>query len=183
MSKPEGHDEVVRRAVFLPSRISDAPAFECFLPAPPLQFGRKYLLHVLFPVVAATYIYTLWGSRSFIVFKWYEDAGLGSIITLLRRAGHPLRPFIPSFFLFSVPAALWLYAATAVCLLVWARRRARINWIWIVLPFTLAAGSEIGQRFHIVPGTFDVLDLLAYGTAAIAAYTLLGKRMRNVSRR
>lgn len=183
MSKPEGHDEALERAVFSHCRISNAPTFDCFLPAPPRHFRRKYLLHVLFPIVAATYIYTLWGSRSFFVFRWYEELGLGSAIALLRKAAHPLKHFIPSFILFSVPAALWLYAATAVCLLLWARHRARVKWIWIAFPLALAAGSEIGQRFHIVPGTFDIYDLLAYATAAIAACTLLGRRMRHFSRR
>jgi hypothetical protein len=183
MSKPEGHDEAVRRAAFLPGRIRAPPPFECFLPAPRLPLGRRIFVHVLLPIFASIYIYTLWGSPSFFVFKWYEELGLGSVIALFRRAAHPFRHLIPSFFLFSVPAALWLYAVTAICLLVWAGRKAKIKWLWIVLPFAFAAGSEIAQCFRIIPGTFDVFDLLAYGTAAIAAYTLLGKRMRNFSRR
>ena len=181
MSKPEGHDEAVRRATFLRYQTVDAPPFECFLPAPRVPTGRNYFVHVLLPIVVAADIYTLWGSRSLFFFRWYDDVGLGSVIALLRRAAHPFKPFLPSFVVFSLPAALWLYAATAVCLILWARRKAKIKWFWIALPLALAAGSEIGQRFHIVPGTFDVIDLLAYVTAAIAACTLLGKRLRPVS--
>lgn len=183
MSKPEGHDEAVRRAVFLRCQTADVPPFECFLPAPRHPATSKYFVHVLLPIALAADIYTLWGSRSLFFFKWYDDMGLGSVIALLRRGAHPFKHFLPSFVVFSLPAALWLYAATAVCLILWARRKAKIKWFWIALPLVLAAGSEIGQRFHIVPGTFDVLDLLAYITAAIAAYTLLGKRMHHFNRR
>lgn len=200
MSKPEGHDEAVRRAAFLRGRIdgacritdvpriTNASPFDCFLPAPRVFTNRKFLVHVLLPIFAATYIYTLWGSRSFIVFRLYENLGLGSAIVVLRKMADPLRHFIPSFILFSVPAALWLYAAIAVCLLFWAGRkvsihRTGIRWLWIACPLALAAGSEIAQRFHIIPGTFDVYDLLAYATAALAAYTLLAKRMLPFSRR
>jgi hypothetical protein len=57
---------------------------------------------------------------------------------------------------------------------IWAKRPSSFSKTgWTLLPVTLAIGAELGQFFKIVPGTFDVMDLLAYFGAWIAASIVL----------
>jgi hypothetical protein len=40
---------------------------------------------------------------------------------------------------------------------------------WILLPVSLAVGTEVGQLLKIVPGTFDLMDIAGYVAAWAAA--------------
>lgn len=51
-------------------------------------------------------------------------------------------------------------------------------WIWISIPLLLAEVAEFGQAAHLVPGTFDWLDVMSYVLAAGAAmiFVKLGRQ-------
>jgi hypothetical protein len=144
---------------------------------PQLHHGPNYrdavafvILNVILPILLGGGIYTLWRSKTLLVFEWYRWAGVEEPVFALRAYAAPIRHLIPSAFLYSLPDAVWVYSFTALLLFLWRKQPKSIErTLWLALPVALAEGAEIGQYFHIVPGTFDVADLVSNGTAWIAA--------------
>jgi hypothetical protein len=94
--------------------------------------------------------------------------GISSPIDSLRRLLAPLRDVIPPPVLGVLPDVAW---ATSLALVL---TRLRSGKIFLVLGFVLCAGWEIGQALRIIPGTFDLFDLVA-SSAAYAAVVLLDR--------
>jgi hypothetical protein len=72
-----------------------------------------------------------------------------------------------------LPDAAWAFALAYVLSALWAEGSPRTQRAWWSAGLALAAGWEVAEAFHIVPGTFDALDLLvsvvAYGAGIFAA--------------
>lgn len=107
-------------------------------------------------------IYILFRVPSLKMFAWYETIGLGSLIIALRKLTFPFAPKIPEWILFSLPDGLWIFSYVSLMLCIWNNNVSFKNLFWILsIPF-LAIGSEIGQGLGLIPGTFDLADLLLY---------------------
>lgn len=131
------------------------------------------LLHVAAPVGLGAAIYLLLRAPHLRVFSWAAEVGLGPTVSLLRVRTLPLREDLAEWVLYSLPDALWVYALTAAMVLVWRGGSGRTRFLWIGSGLALGAGGELGQWIGVVPGTFDPVDLLACGAAALAAILLL----------
>jgi hypothetical protein len=132
--------------------------------------------HVVSPLFCGAAIYTCWRKPTLLVFTWYREIGLDSVVKHVRLLAHPVYPLIPKWILFSLPDGLWVYAWTAFMALVWHRvERSLVRELWICGGVALAAGGEFGQLARIVPGTFDSIDLVVYLAAFVSA-PLLVKR-------
>ncbi|MBL8610214.1 MAG: hypothetical protein JNL38_22955 [Myxococcales bacterium] len=77
-------------------------------------------------------------------------AHLGGALAALPA---PVRGVLPDF--------LWAASLGCVLGLVWRGKPASAARPWLAAGLALALGWEIGQAFHVVPGTFDPLDLVA----------------------
>jgi hypothetical protein len=66
----------------------------------------------------------------------------------------------------------WAYATGAFVTLVWTvgARRTRIAWTLVALALVL--GVELAQRWHLVAGTYDPVDLAVMSLAFVAAVTI-----------
>jgi hypothetical protein len=62
----------------------------------------------------------------------------------------------------------WLYAMTRLGRTVFQRGRTVSPETAATVVFLLCAASEVGQRLHLVPGTYDSYDLLAYLLSVVA---------------
>lgn len=86
-------------------------------------------------------------------------------------ARHPLAPWVR----LTLPDALWQYAFVATMAAVWRGERWHAKKAAFVLaPAAIGALVEIGQAAHVVPGTFDPLDLAASVAAAALAILVHG---------
>jgi hypothetical protein len=130
----------------------------------------QWLTHTVFPVAAGAAIYLLWRSPGLLVFRWAAALGMASALSAARAWARSC--LLPGWALFSVPDALWVYAFTAALGLVWVGSQRRVRWAWLALPGALGIGGELGQAFGLVPGTFDVVDVLLSAAAAAAAFLL-----------
>lgn len=107
-------------------------------------------------------IYILFRTSSLKMFAWYETIGLSSLTIALRKLTFPFAPKIPEWILFSLPDGLWIFSYVSLMLCIWNNTVSFKNLFWIlIIPF-LAIGSEIGQGLGLIPGTFDLADLLLY---------------------
>jgi hypothetical protein len=129
--------------------------------------------NALFPFVLGFAIYTLWRSTKLLMFRAYQQAGLYPSILALRAHTSGVKHLIPGPILYSVPDALWVYGATAALGYLWLSHPGRYKRLfWTLLPVSIGVGSEFGQLFRLVPGTFDWMDVSCYvvaGTLAAAS--------------
>ncbi len=115
-----------------------------------------------------------------LVFTWYGWLGLQAPLLALRAELSDVKHFLPNFVLYSLPDALWVYSFTFLMQSVWSRHpRSYGRTVWILLPVLLAVGGEIGQLLKVVPGTFDLMDILGY----IVAWATATMFIRTFSRR
>jgi len=125
---------------------------------------------VVVPIVSGAAIYTFWRSKTLLVFTWYRWAGVEAPVMSLRKNLAGFRHLLPGVFLYSVPDALWVYSFTTLLEYVWSEQP--ICWelrTWTLLPLVLGVSGEFGQLLHLVPGTFDWADVIAYLAAWFAA--------------
>ena len=57
------------------------------------------------------------------------------------------------------PDGLWAYSFLSALLIVWSRQ---VNFLWILIGFSLSAGFELLQHFHWIAGTGDIIDIVVY---------------------
>ena len=125
-----------------------------------------YLTHVVGPVAVGTTIYLLFRTETLLVFQWVEVLGIGTRLAELRQASFGIE--LPAWLLFSFPDGVWVYAATSWLVLIW---RPSICWPWVLLPVTLAVGSEVGQALAVIPGTYETCDIGFYIVGFLLAVT------------
>ena len=105
------------------------------------------------------------------MFRWAHALGLDPLLVWLRSGTGSLRP-LPSWFLYSLPDGLWLYAFTYGMRSTWRTEiaRGRTDAIaWGLAPLALAIGSEAAQGVGWLQGTFDPIDVCTYVLAFVLA--------------
>jgi len=113
-------------------------------------------------LLAGGLIYILFRTSSLKMFSWYETIGLGGLTIELRKMTSQFADKIPEWILFSLPDGLWIFSYVSLMLFIWRNSVSIKNIFWISIIPILAIGSEIGQLFGLVSGTFDFADLLLY---------------------
>ena len=46
--------------------------------------------------------------------------------------------------------------------MLWGDSESKVRKLWLAVPWIAAVSSELGQLVQVLPGTFDLLDLVAY---------------------
>jgi hypothetical protein len=122
------------------------------------------LATALVALTSGALIYLAWRSRSLLAFDIVDAVGAGGAVTALRAAAAGVDP--PGWVCFALPDGLWTFAWVIAALSVW---RGRVT-PWVALVPGVAVTSELLQAAHLLRGTFDVLDLVAYVTGALAGF-------------
>lgn len=135
-----------------------------------MKRSRAIALHVLAPVAVGAMIYLLFRSPSLRVFDWVESLGLAESVLLCREIVAPIRIVIPDFIFYALPDGLWVYGLTSAMLLLWVGSRSGWATVWITVGLVLGLGGELGQLINLVPGTFDMLDMMAVGVGFVLAF-------------
>jgi len=107
-------------------------------------------------------IYILFRTSTLKMFSWYETIGLGELTNNMRKITFQFSDKIPEWILFSLPDGLWIFSYVSLMLFIWQNSVSIKNIFWISIIPILAIGSELGQLFGLVIGTFDIADLLLY---------------------
>ena len=75
---------------------------------------------------------------------------------------------------YNLPAGLWLFAYMFVIDAVWGKDKNRVSMYFLYVLPLLAVASEFMQFVGLLPGTFDVMDLLSY-VSAILLFLIIKK--------
>lgn len=120
---------------------------------------KSVFVNCVFPLSIGASLYLTTRDPSLRVFHWVHSIYLGPFVNLLRCTfGNGIRSIVPTWILFTLPDALWMYAFTAAIILNWSSKAT----IYLLIPFVIGIGSEVGQFFKVVPGTFDPVDVFCY---------------------
>jgi hypothetical protein len=112
-------------------------------------------------------IYVLFRPTSLLMFHWADSLGLTVLIHALRSYSHSTAKFLPNWFVYSLPFALWVSSYLFCIRAIWWRSSCRSRYLWFWCVPIISVTSELCQHLRILPGTFDFLDLLTIclGTA------------------
>ena len=134
-------------------------------------------LYILLPLIIGSLMYILLRSDTLLVFDWLGYINANELVYSAREYTLPLVRYIPFHILYSLPDGIWVYCATLSLLLVW-KPKDKSKYLWASIPFICAASAELLQLTYIVPGTFEVADLIAYITGGVAAYIIDRRRIK-----
>ncbi len=121
-------------------------------------------------LMAGMAIYVLFRTNKLLGFSVAESMGLAPVINRLRCATAHLQP--PYFVKFCLPDMLWTTAYMLFIDHVFEKHCLKQRWLWASIIPLVGILSELLQIPHIVPGTFDALDLLAY-LLPLLVYTII----------
>lgn len=133
----------------------------------------KIFLQVVLPLLTGGLIYILFRADSLLMFRWFDKLGASDLISVCRQ--HTIGQFsLPTWFIYSLPDALWIFSFTSLMLSIWRDKFSVQSIFWILVAPTIGLLSEIGQAFHVLRGTFDLFDLILILIAsALPFYSLL----------
>ena len=142
------------------------------------NFG-VFVAHVFLPFLSGFVIYILWRPTNLLFFHWIDSVGYFPLISLFRDQASPIMPFLPYWFLDSLPAALFLYALTSWFQIVWKDCYGKEWLAWIAIALLTGVASEIGQYFQFLSGNFDSVDVIFYVVAwMLGLYIPKGKESK-----
>jgi hypothetical protein len=104
---------------------------------------------------------------------------LSEAVLRARELAAPAAERLPDFLLYSLPNGLWAYALMASVGFVWPQPGARGRELWTCAVFGFAVLPELAQGLRLVPGVFDVVDLVACALGACAGRWLVRNRVRS----
>lgn len=122
-------------------------------------------------------IYILFRSNSLLMFDWFEQFGILDFIVKSRNLINPKTHLVPRWILYSAPDGLWLFSYICFMFVIWKNSVTTKNIIWIILLPIYAFYTEFGQFFGFISGTFDLLDLIAYGLGLILPFIIFKNKI------
>ncbi len=120
-------------------------------------------------LLAGSAVYIVFRPTSLLMFHWIDAVGLIGPIQALRTPFSAAADSLPAWFIYSVPFALWVLSYLLFVKLIWWQSPSpwRYFYFWCVPLISIA--SEICQYLRVIPGTFDLHDLLMLGLATAFA--------------
>ena len=125
------------------------------------------LFNVFLPLLLGGLIYLFFRSESLIMFEWLKSLGIKNGFDLLRENFVSINTYLPSWFIYSLPDAFWVYSFTSTIIFIWNEERIVVITL-LSIPFILGPGIEFLQFLKLFKGTFDLMDL----TVTIFAFLL-----------
>ena len=120
-------------------------------------------------------------------FYWWTPLFIGCLIYILFRTdtllynkllGNLFTPiaspntFLQRILVFSLPDGLWAMSYTMLIFHLRKDKTVR-TLIWSIIIPIVGILSEIGQLYYLIPGTFDIIDLIMYIVAPTLAIRLI----------
>lgn len=123
------------------------------------QFIYEFILSFLLLGIGGS-IYLLFRPKTLLMFKWVESLGLSEHIDRLRdMVSHITLNHIT---LYSLPDGLWLASYIIVVNTIVSKNNKHNLLFWSLLLPLIAIVFELLQIPGIIPGVFDLFDLICY---------------------
>jgi len=140
---------------------------------------KKLLIGHIASLCIGSLIYILFRSTHLRMFVWFERINISSVINNVRNFTSAYSDNLPTFILYSLPDGLWLFSYISLILYLWKNELKNENFFWVFsIPF-ISIFSELSQIIKIIPGTFDIIDLLMYLLGTILPFIIYKKSITN----
>ncbi len=133
------------------------------------KYYKLILLNFILPISIGTLIYLLFRPLHLTVFHWVSTIGLYSSV-IKARALFDIGYLIPGWVIYSLPNGLWAYSFMFFMSFIWGDVNSLGKILFIVLVAFLSVGSELGQLFGLIPGTFCLADVVTYAIGLLFGY-------------
>lgn len=118
-------------------------------------------------IILGVAIYSFFRKPPLLLTKLYKALYLESTISSIQD--YFAQTSLPEWVLYGLPDLLWMFSFTLVILLIWGFKANLHSILWIGIVLIIGLLYEILQFPNIVPGVFDVMDLLYITTGALMA--------------
>lgn len=119
------------------------------------------LTMALIALAAGGVVYLLWRPDTLLMFLWLDSLGVSDILEPVRRNVREYFPPIPFWARDSLPNALWLFSGLVCLSSIWDKGSRLPLIFWSSILLLIAVLSELAQLMSLLPGTFDVNDVIA----------------------
>ncbi len=133
-----------------------------------MRYLKLTTIHFIVPILLGTLIYLLFRPLHLNVFHWLNAVGLYDSILSLRYLTSNL--ILPDWVVFSLPNGLWSYSFMFFILLIWGDTNNILKWFFVMVVVIISVGSEFGQLWGFVSGTFCLEDIFVYTVGIILGY-------------
>lgn len=131
----------------------------------------KILLITALPLIIGSLVYISWRPNNLLMFSWFEYLGVMNSILVVRNSLSSFNP--PNWVIFWLPNALWSFSFMTILYWLWGKQNNKIKYFFLLLPFVFGFFMELGQLFNILPGTFDIGDIIAHLIGVLLAIFLI----------
>ena len=133
--------------------------------------GRIKVALVLLAVVilfSGGIVYIMFRPDWLLMFDLFKSLHLSNIVESIRMTHH----FLPQWAEYSLPDGLWILSYTLLIGCIW-NFDIRRCWLFITILPIIALVDEILQFYGLVPGTFDLLDLMFYSLGSFIGILII----------
>jgi hypothetical protein len=139
-----------------------------------MKIKQLYIGHI-FTLLCGSIVYILFRTSNLVMFNWFKKLNILSLIEAVRKHTTPYTNILPNFILYSLPDGLWLFSYLSLILYLWKNEIKNENLFWIFIIPVISILSEFGQLIKLVPGIFDIVDLLMYLVGTILPFIFYQK--------
>ena len=143
-----------------------------------MKLNQLYIGHIS-TLSCGSLIYILFRASSLRMFVWFESLKILSFIKTIRNYTTNYTYNLPNLILYALPDGLWLFSYISLMLYLWKNEVTYENLFWIFSIPLISIISELAQITKIIPGTFDILDLLMYLLGTILPFIIYKKSITN----
>lgn len=131
------------------------------------------LLNTLISLLLAVTIYVLFRTKVYMVIDHAHFHILHDAINGIQSYSKQLKAILPGWVIYSLPDGLWTYAFTSFFVLHFRFDPfSKLKVFALAFTPVLSVSFEVGQHFHIFPGTFDFVDLFFDFAGSILPFLL-----------
>ena len=125
-----------------------------------IHFRVFYFLLSVLSMFFGGMIYLIWRPPTLLMFSWCKKIGIYGIVLQMRSNFGFMKECFPAWFIYSLPQALWCFSGLCSIHAIWINNIGNHERFWIVFILMLPFLTEYLQLLHVIPGTFDIVDIL-----------------------
>ena len=121
------------------------------------------------PLGLGILIYLIFRDTSSLLMNEYLDLPTSNLYV----EGLADRNIITRAIAYNLPQGLWVFAGTRFFVILWRDTLTVAARIWILLPLLLSVTHEVSQLYQLLPGWYDVYDLMISFVGFLSANGLI----------
>ena len=135
--------------------------------------NRYYVILSVFALSLGGLIYIFFRPSEHVFFGWIRAVGLDHWFKLLRESSIASSLLLPEWIVYSLSNGLWAFAYALLTTIIWGASNSWLRYLWMASIPILVLGYEVLQYAMIIPGTFNLHDII-FGMAGLILGIILG---------